>query len=133
MLLLFLIITIVACNNGGSKNKIISDTSATPVVTDTKREVGKDILDTLNALPFVIEASRNIDSATQHQHGMSYIIDTTDTELDIRAGYNGPDRFETYFIFAVDKKTRAITVEDVISGDTVTPEEFEKRRKANQK
>ena len=58
---------------------------------------------------------------------MAFIIDTADNEYNVKAGYDREVRFETYYTFSVDKKTRAIKVLDVISGQMITPAEFEKR------
>jgi hypothetical protein len=133
-----LLIIATACNNNSSatgnkpdtttkKPVVIADTSTTttPIVTEN------DILDTLNALSFVKQASMHIDSVTHHKHRMAFIIDTADNEYNVTADYNGDERFETYYIFSVDKKTRAIKVQDVISGDMLTPADFEKRQKDN--
>jgi hypothetical protein len=134
--LVVLIILFIACNSSGNKTVVTTD-SAQPAIPDSQKimvHVSKEgnILDTLNALPFVKEANRNIDSITGHKSAIAYIIDTTGNKYNITAGYNGEERFETYFLFSVDKITRAITVEDVVSGESLTPEVFEKRRRSKQ-
>jgi hypothetical protein len=133
---LVLMVLFTACNGSGNKTTVAADTlpaaaadSSTIMIPVSKKG---DILDTLNAFAFVQEASRNIDSVTGHKSSIAYIIDTTPSKYNITAGYNGEERFETYFQFSVDKITRAITVEDVISGETLTPEAFEKRRRSKQ-
>jgi hypothetical protein len=127
---------LMACNSSGDKTVANTDTlpPANPDSSKIIVQVSKngDILDTLNALPFVQEASRNIDSVTNHKAAITYIIDTTAGKYNITAGYNGEERFETYFLFSVDKKTRAIMVDDVVSGEQLTPEAFEKRRRSKQ-
>lgn len=135
-LCLLLIIVLIACNSSGNKTNAIADTLQSPAPDSQKIMVHVsrkgDILDTLNALPFVQEANRNIDSVTGHKSSIAYIIDTTAGKYNITAGYNGEERFETYFLFSVDINTRAIKVEDVISGELLTPEAFEKRRRSKQ-
>jgi hypothetical protein len=137
ILFLLLVIVLFACNNNNNNNNPKADTLPKPSFTDTIKAnaplvTQKDILDTLNELPFVKESNRYVDSLTNHQHGIAYLTDTTDKEYNITAGYNGPERFETYYIFSVDKKTRAIKVQDVISGEMVTADEFEKLLKSKQ-
>ncbi|GAB2809821.1 hypothetical protein [Ferruginibacter profundus] len=137
---LFSVILIAAgtsCNNNDKSSVAVPDSLTNnntgnvqqSIVVPIARE--NDIIDTLNALPFVKESSRYIDSLTNHKHTIAYIIDTTDNEYTVTAGYNGADRFETYYNFTINKKTREIKVQDVISGDMVTPAAFEKLRKAD--
>ena len=135
-LYLLLVIAVVACNNGDNKNKFTADTLPLHEVTDSIKLSGpvvteNDIIDTLIALPFVKRSSRIIDSVSHHKHGMAFIIDTADKVYNIRAGYDRDDRFETFYTFSVDKKTRAIKVLDVISDEMITPAAFEKRNNKN--
>ena len=95
-----------------------------PIVTEN------DIMDTLKALPFVKKSNTHIDSVTHHKHAMAFIIDTAGKEYNVRAGFDGDERFETYYTFTVNKKTRAIKVLDVVMDEMISPEEFEKRSKA---
>jgi hypothetical protein len=136
-LLFLLIIIFIACNSSGNKTVVPADSLQLPANGGSDKiilPVSKkgDILDTLNELSFVQEANRNLDSITHHRSSIAYIIDTTSDKYHITAGYNGAERFETYFIFSVDKNTRAIKVEDVISGELLSIEAFEKSRKAKQ-
>ena len=137
-LILVFICFATSCTNNGNTSTGTTDTTkhippvnadtlkkATPIVTEN------DILDTLNALSFVHQSSMHIDSVTHHKHRMAFIIDTAENEYHVTAGYNGDERFETYYIFSVDKKTRAIKVQDVITGDMLTPAEYEKRQQDN--
>ncbi|MGG9962536.1 hypothetical protein [Ferruginibacter sp. SUN106] len=137
---LFLVILITAgtsCNNNDKSNAGVTDSLKTDSLNTTQQSIivpiakENDIIDTLNSLPFVKESSQYIDSITNHKHTIAYIIDTTDKEYTVTAGYNGADRFETYYNFTINKKTREIKVQDVISGDMVTPAAFEKLRKAD--
>ena len=131
-LYLLLIIAVVACNTSDNKNNVAAGTLPFYQAVDTAKPSGpvvteNDIIDTLNALPFVKEGNRHIDSLSHHKHAMAFIIDTADNEYNVKAGYDREVRFETYYTFSVDKKTRAIKVLDVISGQMITPAEFEKR------
>lgn len=135
----FILASILACNtNSHSSNDTTNDTlkkvTATPDTTKTVAPIitENDIMDTLNALPFVKESSKIIDSVSHHKHGMAFIIDTAEKEYAVKAGYDRDDRFETFYTFTVDKKTRAIKVLDVVTDEMISPEEFEKRKMNNQ-
>jgi len=138
-LYLLLIVIAMACNNNSNTTRPATDTlEKTPAaVADSSKIIvpivtENDIIDTLTALPFVKESNQLIDSVSHHKHGMAFIIDTADKAYHVRAGYDREDRFETFYTFSVDKKTRAIKVLDVISDEMITPAEFEKRRAAHQ-
>ena len=45
------------------------------------------------------------------------------------AGYNGAERFETYYNFTVDPKSLEIKVMDPVGGDYISIEEFIKKNK----
>lgn len=134
----FLSATLLACNTNKHSSNDAADTlkkmaatpdtpkAITPIITEN------DIMDTLNALPFVKESSKVIDSVSHHKHGMAFIIDTADKEYAVKAGYDRDDRFETFYNFTVNKQTRAIKVLDVVTDEMISPEEFEKRQKNNQ-
>jgi hypothetical protein len=44
--------------------------------------------------------------------------------ITVKAGYNGAERFETYYHFSVDPKTLEIKILDIISGDYISLEEY---------
>lgn len=75
------------------------------------------VMDTLLKLPFIVKSNRYIDSLTRQKQGISFMTDTLENTYEIRAGYNGPERFETYYHLSVDKKTLEIKVMDPIGGD----------------
>jgi hypothetical protein len=135
--LLVVSLVIASCNNSDKNAAAIADTlqkdSSAYIEQSIRVPMAKqnDIIDTLNALPFVKESNRYLDSLSNHTRSIAYIIDTTEKEYNVTAGYNGAERFETYYNFTINKKTREIKVQDVISGDMVTPKEFEKLRKAD--
>ncbi|MGC4103652.1 hypothetical protein [Ferruginibacter sp.] len=136
---LAVLLLMTACSNNDKTPAATTDTlkKDTPVAAQPSIRVPiakeNDLIDTLNTLSFVKESSKYIDSISNHKHSLAYIIDTTDTEYTVTAGYNGAERFETYYNFSIDKKTRQIKVQDAISGDMVTPKEFERMRKAANK
>jgi len=73
---------------------------------------------------------RYLDSLTGHKRGISFIIDSVrDNEVSIMAGYNGPERFETYYNFTVYLKTLDIKIEYPDTGELVSVEQFIKLTK----
>ncbi|MFN8282444.1 MAG: hypothetical protein U0U67_04475 [Chitinophagales bacterium] len=90
------------------------------------------ITDTIGKIPEVIKQDRYIDSFSKHKHGIAMIVEKPEdnTEYYARVGYDGPERFETYYHFYVDSVTRKITVDDIISGERLTLEEWQKQEKA---
>jgi len=128
-----LALMIAACNNSGNNTNLPTDSTgkvfdSNAILAPIPVPKQNDIFDTLNTLAFVKESNHYIDSITRHKHSIAYIIDTTDAEYTITAGYNGEERFETYYHFTIDKKTKVIKVQDNASGNMITPEEFEKKR-----
>jgi hypothetical protein len=85
------------------------------------------IIDTLMTLGFVKNSNRFIDSLSQHQHGISFLPDTTGGKISVSAGYNRVDRFEPYYNFIIDKKTFEIKVLEPTTGDYISVEEFIKK------
>jgi len=127
------IVCFTACNNNDKNNSPVTDTLNKQVIDSAKfAPLAKgNVFDTLYTLSFVKESNRYLDSLTKHKHSIAFIVDTTANSFKITAGYNGDQRFETYYTFTIDKKTKAIKVQDVITGEMVTPAEFEKRQKTN--
>ncbi len=119
--------------NDTAAKKTKKDTVPVDASTAPKKGLEDRITDSLMKLPFVQEANRHLDSVTKHKHGISFMFDTLDNQVDVKAGYNGTDRFETYFNFTVDPKTFVIKVMDVVSGDYMTVEDFAKQNKKSDK
>lgn len=87
------------------------------------------IEDTLMKLSFVKESNAYIDSFSNHSHGMAFITDTAQGKVTVMAGYNGTERFETYYNFIVDPKTFEIKVLDPGTGDYVSVLDYIKNNK----
>jgi len=82
----------------------------------------KFIQDTILSLKEVKAKNMLIDSLTKHQQGISLIIENpTDQEpaFYIQAGFNGKERFETYFHFYLDTATKQIEIRDWALGKRV--------------
>ena len=81
----------------------------------------------LMKLPFVKKADTYIDSFSNHQHGMAFMLDSLDkkeNEIYVQAGYNGDLRFETYFHFYVNPQTMEIKVLDVVNDKKLSVKEY---------
>ncbi|MBS1511954.1 MAG: hypothetical protein JST86_13990 [Bacteroidetes bacterium] len=128
----FLLVLAMACNNNASTTPHADSTGKTTDTLNSNKELvkvyntPKDFLDTISKFPFVSASNHYIDSFTNHKQGISFIVDTTAKEFVVTAGYNGEQRFETYYTFSVNRQTRTITVMDPVSGNSMTPEAFEK-------
>lgn len=133
LLITCLALAITACNNKGKEtDPSAADTIPAPVAepieaTPVAPARENSIEDSLMKLPFIIESNRYIDSLSAHQRGIAFMRDTTDGRINIRAGYNGPERFETYYDFSIDPATNEIMILDPIFGDYITLKEYLKK------
>jgi hypothetical protein len=88
------------------------------------------ITDTLLKIPFVKESNAYIDSLSAHTKGISFILDSAGADkISVMAGYNGSERFETYYNFTVDRRDLTIRITDPESGDIISIEEYIKKNK----
>ncbi len=134
-----LLISLAACHASPEQKE--------PVVKDSVTEVAKPdsamtyihsfsdtaleskITAKLMKLPFVIKANSYIDSFSEHRHGIAFMVNKPeqgDTELSVQAGYNGDQRFETYFRFYVNPQTLDIKVYDAVKDKRLTVKEYTK-------
>ncbi len=87
-------------------------------------------LDSIANIDFVVKSNRYIDSFSNHKHGIAFLLDTTKNgEVNISAGYNGDQRFETYYSFILNKAATALQVLDRISGERMSVDAFRKTLK----
>ena len=97
---------------------------------DSKLE--KQIIDTLRNLSFVRKSDQYIDSLANHRKGIAFMLDegnSTAEEISVQAGYNGDERFETYYRFLVNPKTMAIFVYDPVTDQKITIRDYLKTQK----
>ena len=115
----------LACNNKKQDNpetETGKDTSAvTAPVNEEPMPVAKEasVTDTLLTIPFIIKSNNYIDSFSNHRHGIAFMTDTTAQAFLVKAGYNGADRFETYYDFEIDRNSGEIKVMDPVEGDYI--------------
>jgi len=132
-----LIAVLAACNNAADKQApAIKDSATNTVHTDSVTSYVHKFEDTLledkitNALmklPFVIKSSKYIDSLSNHKHSIAFMMDkpeAPETDIPVQAGYNGNERFETYYRFFVNPKTLEIKVYDPVEDKKLTVKEY---------
>lgn len=135
LLFYLLLIGVVACNNSEADKTVIVDSPA-QVKKDSVGNYIHSFADTaletkitaaLLKLPFVIKSNQYIDSFSNHQHGIFFMLDNpteTDSDIHVQAGYNGDQRFETYYRFYVNSKTMEIKVYDAVEDKKLTVKEY---------
>ena len=141
-LVLLLMVSLIACNDESNTETVsITDTTAIDPKVDTGSKyvhrfsdtvLEKKITEALLKLPFVIKSNNYIDSFSNHKHGISFMLEepgANETDIAVQAGYNGDQRFETYYRFFVDPKTLEIKVYDAVEDKKLTLQEYlEKQR-----
>lgn len=124
----FTTLAILSCKgNSDTKTGDSQDSPDTGTRTDTvteQRPAADPVADTLMKLPFIIKSNQYIDSLSNHRHGIAFIADTTDQEINVKAGYNGAERFETYYHFTIDRKTGEIKIMDMVKGDYIPLKDY---------
>jgi hypothetical protein len=140
LLFLCLIVVAVSCNNNATdqdKRATTDSTNTIPAVnTDTPKAYIHTFKDTtledkitaaLLKLSFVKKSDKYIDSISNHKHGIAFMLDEPakdETDIPVQAGYNGKERFETYYRFFVNPKTLEIKVYDVVEDKKLTLKEY---------
>ena len=137
--LLFLLLLVIntACNNTTDKDTtVVKDSVVNTVKADTISNYIHAFADTvledkitsaLMKLSFVIKSDKYIDSFSNHKHGIAFLMDkpeAPETDIPVQAGYNGNERFETYYRFFVNPKTMEIKVYDVADDKKLTIKEY---------
>jgi len=132
---------VASCDNDDNGNKeLMPDSSArkNEKTTDSTIIVNRlsgavleaKIIDTLMKISFVKKTNEYLDSLTDHRHGIAFIMDSVaSNEISIMAGYNGPERFETYYNFTVYPKSFDIMIEYPDTGELVSIDQYIKLKK----
>lgn len=136
-LVLSLLVFFTACNNTSkTEETVVTDSAAKKVQTDSSSKYIYTFADTalqdkiteaLMKLPFVIKSDKYIDSFSNHRHGIAFMMDEpkeNEPDISVQAGYNGGERFETYYRFFVDPKTMEIKVYDPVEDKKLTVKEY---------
>lgn len=134
---LLVIISFAACNNDAKKDEVaVTDSASATIKADSSSKyihsfadtaLESKITDALMKLPFVRKSSNYIDSFSNHQHGIAFMMDEpaeNETDVSVQAGYNGGERFETYYRFFVNPKTMEIKVYDPVEDKKLTIKDY---------
>ena len=135
---LFASILFIRCNQSDkSKTAVASDNLSFSKQDSNKLIVNKAItnkeeyiLGLIKNIDEVKASDRYIDSLTNHKKGIASLIfkpAKNEKYYFIQTGYDGENRFETYYNFYVDSATYEIKIQDVIEGDIVTLNGWRKR------
>ncbi len=140
-LVITMLVCFTACNNASKTETPVADSSVAQLKADTSSKYFHTVADTaletritgeLMKLPFIKKSNAYIDSFSNHKHGIAFMMDEpaeNGKEVSMRAGYNGGERFETYYHFIVDPKTMEIKVYDPIEDKTLTLKEYLKTQR----
>jgi hypothetical protein len=134
---LLLLTVFAACNNAANDaDDSAIDSSAAQPQTDSAANYVHRFTDTaleqkitaaLLKLPFVIKSNNYIDSISNRQQQMAFMLEhpaAGETEIAVQAGYNGRERFETYYRFFVNPKTLEIKVYDPVADKKLSIQEY---------
>ena len=83
------------------------------------------------SLKEVIESDKHINAISHHKKGIAFMIEepnVDEKDYYARVGYNGEERFETYYNFYINPTTKQITIDEPISGERLTLEEWRKNK-----
>ena len=126
-----------ACNNASKTDTVVTndsviikqqtDSSVNYIHAFADTALENKITAALLKLPFVIKSNNYIDSFSNHKHGIAFMLDNPapdETDISVQAGYNGDQRFETYYRFVVNPKTLEIKVYDPVTDKKLTVKEY---------
>lgn len=137
LLFLLLLVTLAACNNTTDKDiTVVKDSAVNTMQADSSSNYIHAFADTalekkitviLMKLPFVIKSNNYIDSFSNHKHNITFMMDkpeAPETDIQVQAGYNGNERFETYFRFFVNPATLEIKVYDAAEDKKLSVKQY---------
>ncbi|HQW84967.1 MAG TPA: hypothetical protein PK987_10910 [Ferruginibacter sp.] len=132
-----ILVSCFACNNAtNSTEELNSDTATVTDKYDSSKDYIHRFTDTalenkittaLLKLPFVIKSNNYIDSFSNHTHGIAFLLDeptADEPDIAVKAGYNGNQRFETYYRFFVNPKTLEIKVYDPVADSRLSVKDY---------
>ena len=123
-------ILFAGCTGNKSPNQETSGASINSQIIIKKdaasASLEEEIINTVMALPECQAANAHIDSISNHQKGLASMMDPPEqgeTDYSVRVGYNGDERFETYYFFYVNPSTFKVKILDIVS-DSIVPIEY---------
>lgn len=136
------LLLLFACNSSDkAAEEVMSDSTRVKTGVDSNTTyihsfhdtvLQNKITDVLMKLPFVIKSNNYIDSFSDHRNGIAFLLENpgeNETEVSVQAGYDGNDRFETYYRFFVDPKTLEIKVYDPVADKKLSLKAYLKSQK----
>jgi len=127
--LLLLLLSNFACSDKYSKADVVAHNQTGEQCSLDKAKM------TILALDEVKARAKIIDSISKGKRGISFFMpDSLDIEgkpyYELRVGYNSEIRFETYYLFYIDRNNCAtIKIMDPVEGDIVPLDEWRKTNK----
>lgn len=101
-------------------------------IDTTNLPTDEKVFDRIMQIAEVQESNRQIDSLSNHTKGIALIIVERPSGglpyFSVKVGYDGDTRFETYYLFYVEPKTLDVKIEDILSGEVLTLDEWRKRK-----
>jgi hypothetical protein len=132
--IVWLLFVVISCGQLEKNTQLKSPFTAKKALqTDTLSEAFLN--DTIRSIEEVKQTNKYLDSLTKHTHGVSLIIEKPSSDEKnyyVKVGYNGEDRFETYYHFYIEPSTRKITIEDIVSGEKLSLKEWRKQKVKDQ-
>ena len=113
------VILLLTVTISGSAEKRGNATNGTKTSAEISEDIQNTIIKKISELPEYKEAEKNIHTNAGGEKGVSFIIDKSEDSpgYSVQIGYNGSDRFETYYFFHVKPRTYEISILDIINGE----------------
>lgn len=138
-------ICLFSCNSSKEKDSPPAETTTAPV-TDKKEDTSSippvmpgtetnvdnhgsadPVTDVLMKLSFIIKSDKHIRSITNNKQGISFMQEKEGDIVYVKAGYNGPERFETYHDISYNTRIKEIKVMDIVEGDYIPLSDYLKK------
>lgn len=125
-------IIFLSCQSSTKENIDLKDDTLKVSNSFSDTILQNKILDTLSKLSFIKKSNDYIDSVTKQKKSIAFLMDTLskgDTDIFVRAGYNGEYRFQTYYQIYVNPITMEIKIYDPVNDRKLSIREYEKINK----
>lgn len=135
LLSISLFLATMSCTKKQSAQNIVFDYTqdSLKVKTDSiSIELEDSLLNMILDIPEIKEYSKSLEKETAGEHGAAAFVNppkNTDTRYIVNVGLNADDRFNTVYVFYIDKATREISVLHQASGRDYPLKEWQNRHK----
>ncbi|WP_029902155.1 hypothetical protein [Prevotella sp. 10(H)] len=127
-----LLVTFSCKKDKNDVNKaIVYDFTKLPKSDTLSTHLEDSLLDVILDLPEMKEFSKQIEKKTGGKHGAAaYMLpEDSDSIYIVNVGFNGEEKFETSYVFHIDRKTYNISAFHQQSGKVYPLEDWQKRHK----